>query len=75
MKGNGMKILASVLLVALLILLTVEATWPSEPVETVTMKDVGVALFEDHYVPFVILSLLLVASMLGAVFLAKERDE
>jgi NADH:ubiquinone oxidoreductase subunit 6 (subunit J) len=73
--SRSLKIMAALLLVALLIIMTAEATWPSEPEETVTMKDVGVSLFEDYYVPFVILSLLLVAAMLGSVYLAKERDE
>jgi NADH:ubiquinone oxidoreductase subunit 6 (subunit J) len=74
-ESRALKIMAAVLLVALLIFMTAEAAWPSEPDQTVTMKEVGKSLFEDYYVPFVILSLLLVAAMLGSVFLAKERDE
>ncbi len=66
----------SVLVLLLLMLFIITQTqFGSDSAQESSMTDLGTSLFEVHYLPFVLLSLVLVAAMLGSVFIAKERDE
>ena len=62
-------------LVILMLFIITQTQFESDSPEESSMSDLGTSLFEDYYLPFVLLSLVLVASMLGAIFIAKERDE
>ena len=63
-----------VLLILMLFIIT-QTQFESDSAQESSMTELGTSLFEDHYLPFVLLSLVLVAAMLGSVFIAKERDE
>jgi NADH:ubiquinone oxidoreductase subunit 6 (subunit J) len=75
MKFNtALKLLATLLLVFLLLFTITKSQWSSEMAEGSSMKEVGEVLFNEYYLPFVLISLLLAAAMLGSVYIAKERD-
>ena len=63
-----------VLLILMLFIIT-QTQFESDSAQESSMTDLGTSLFEVYYLPFVLLSLVLVAAMMGAVFIAKERDE
>ncbi|MCK4756890.1 MAG: NADH-quinone oxidoreductase subunit J [Thermoplasmata archaeon] len=73
--GKYVKSIAVLALVFLMLFIITQASFDSDSPQETEMTDLGISLFEDHYLPFVLLSLVLVAAMLGSVFIAKERDE
>ena len=76
MKANdALKAAAALLLLVLLLSIITQAQWPTEQSEPTGIKDVGLTMFNEYQLPFVLLSLVLFTAMLGAVYLAKERDE
>ncbi len=52
---------------------TEHAAFPAAPAGFGTVENVGQALFRENFYPFEVISLLLVAAMVGAVLLAKRR--
>jgi NADH:ubiquinone oxidoreductase subunit 6 (subunit J) len=76
------RVLRALLILALLyiILTPILATsqWYTdvpEGREDLKSKDLAEAIFETYTVPFVIISLTLVTSILGGIYLAKEEEE
>lgn len=65
-----------VLFLALLALFLTQVEWPTEiPLENqvVSTPLIGELLFTNYVVPFEILSIVLLAAMIGAIFLAKRE--
>ena len=69
------KPVSVLVLVILMLFIITQTQFESDTAQDTGITDLGTSLFEDYYLPFVLLSLVLVAAMLGAVFIAKERDE
>ena len=70
-----LKPVSVLVLVILMLFIITQTQFESESAQESSMTELGTSLFEVYYLPFVLLSLVLVAAMLGAVFIAKERDE
>ena len=76
---GGLQRWLAVLLTAGLVYVLGRAVWtehaafPAAPAGFGTVENVGQALFRQNFYPFEVISLLLVAAMVGAVLLAKRR--
>ncbi len=70
-----MKPTVAILLILFMLFIISQADFEDDSVQESGMNDLGTSLFEDNYLPFVLLSLVLFAAMMGSVFIAKERDE
>jgi NADH:ubiquinone oxidoreductase subunit 6 (subunit J) len=68
---------ASVILAVLIGLTVVSTNWPTQvATQVATAEDVARTLFSDYTLPFEVVSVLLLAAVVGGVFLAKrERGE
>ena len=51
------------------------ATWPAGEPTNIGLNELGMGTFETFGITFLIVGLVLFASMLGGVFLAKEDDD
>jgi NADH-quinone oxidoreductase subunit J len=40
-----------------------------------TVKEIGLAIFQKHVIPFELISLLLTVALIGAIILAKREEE
>ena len=69
--------IASVILAVLIGLTVVSTNWPTQVATQVAKaEDVATTLFTDYTLPFEVVSVLLLAAVVGGVFLAKrEREE
>ncbi|HEY4753352.1 MAG TPA: NADH-quinone oxidoreductase subunit J [Candidatus Limnocylindrales bacterium] len=69
--------IASVILAVLIGLTVVSTNWPAQVATQVAKaEDVATTLFTDYTLPFEVVSVLLLAAVVGGVFLAKrEREE
>lgn len=68
--------LAAVVLAVLLVAMVAGADWPLAVAERVTVStgDIARLLFDEFVLPFEVVSVLLLAAVIGGVFLAKRED-
>lgn len=71
---NLLKFLLIVILLALIVSFLAETNWKINHKEF-QIKEVGNFLFENYGITFLIVGILLTASMLAGVYLAKEEKE
>ena len=70
----GPAAIASVVLALILAITVVATAWPAEDTRTWSdTTDVAIALFREYVLPFEIVSVLLLAAVIGGVFLAKRE--
>lgn len=74
-KDNMQKLIIVSLFAILMIFSLTQVSWATEMPTPMSMSDLGNAIFDDFAITSVFISLVLVAAMLGGVFLAKERRE
>jgi NADH:ubiquinone oxidoreductase subunit 6 (subunit J) len=69
--------IASVILAVLIALTVLSTNWPAQvSTQVAKAEDVATKLFTDYTLPFEVVSVLLLAAVVGGVFLAKrEREE
>lgn len=67
--------LAVVFLAILVSLVLVPAAWRALPRGAESFLGIGQAIFNEYLLPFEVLSVLLLAALIGAVFLAKREGE
>ena len=69
--------IASVILAVLIGLVVVSTNWPQQvATQAAAAKDIATTLFSSYTLPFEVVSVLLLAAVIGGVFLAKrERGE
>lgn len=76
MRGNTPKFLVvSLLLVLMLLYISSYSTSQNQSVPATLTRDVAVNMFTTDALPLQVVSLALVAAMLGGVFLAREDKE
>ncbi|MEE8168555.1 MAG: NADH-quinone oxidoreductase subunit J [Candidatus Hydrothermarchaeales archaeon] len=60
--------------VFLLALPIASVAWPTHMVVEFSTAAIGISMFTEYVIPFEIISLVLLAALIGAVFLAKRED-
>ena len=70
---NLRRAVAGLFLVILVSLLLTPAGWRVLPRGVESLLGIGQAIFNDYLLPFELLSVLLLAALVGAVFLAKRE--
>ncbi len=74
-SSNLFKSVVALMLIVFMLFIITQADFDDDTKQESSMNDLGTSLFEDNYLPFVLLSLVLFAAMMGSVYIAKERDE
>ena len=69
------RVLAGLFLIILVSLLLTSARWRVFPQGAESFLGLGRAIFNQYLLPFEVLSVLLLAALIGAVFLAKREGE
>ncbi|MDH7509088.1 MAG: NADH-quinone oxidoreductase subunit J [Methanomassiliicoccales archaeon] len=65
---------ASVFLIIILASLSL-SSWRAGEITEIGMHQIGLSLFEDYGITFLIIGILMFVAMLGGVFLAKEESK
>jgi NADH:ubiquinone oxidoreductase subunit 6 (subunit J) len=76
--SNELKWLAAVIGLGLTLLITgvvLTHPWPEAVALTVDLKVIGVLLLSDYALPFELVSLLLLAALVGALVIVREREK
>jgi len=73
--SNLRRALAGLFLAILVALLLAAPAWRALPRGVESFLGLGRALFGRYLLPFEVLSVLLLAALIGAVFLAKREEE
>ena len=71
---RGWAAIVSILVFAVLVGATFDSELPEQVQPPATTKDFGTSFLVDHLLAFEVLSLLLLAAMIGAIVLARKRD-
>ncbi|MFQ5793617.1 MAG: NADH-quinone oxidoreductase subunit J [Candidatus Bipolaricaulia bacterium] len=66
--------LVAVLLSLMILSLTSVEPWDRSPEGTERISGIGETIFERYVFPFEILSVLLLATLIGAIFLARKEE-
>ena len=75
-KRNARMGLIAAFLLALLLGVLLTAQWPGGwGISEIPAGDLGVTLFENYGIAFLIVGVVLFVSMMGGVFLAQEEKE
>jgi len=51
------------------------SSWGAGEITEIGMHQIGIALFEDYGITFLIIGILMFVAMIGGVFLAKEESK
>jgi len=73
--SNLRRLIAGVFLAIVISLLLTPAGWRVLPQGVESFFGIGQAIFNNYLLPFEVLSVLLLAALIGAVFLAKREGE
>lgn len=71
---RGWAAVIAILVFAVLVGATLDTPLPQQIQPAATTKDFGTSFLVDHLLAFEVLSLLLLAAMIGAIVLARKRD-
>lgn len=69
-KAVGLRVLVALFSVLMLVALLIPEAWRAAPAGAETFRSIGEALFGQYLLAFELLSVLLVAALIGAVYLA-----